>query len=356
MSFDVVKAFNLLAANLGIVDLENIDGIFVVKTVFVDTYDCLTARVDTCLRACRCFLDAQLRQTCFDSLCHTAEFLDFLDVLPCAVCDFVGKGFYIVAAAPRVDGACNLCFLLDINLGVTGNTCREIGRKRDGFVECVGMEALGMAESGAHSFDTGTTYIVERILFGERPARRLRVCAKRKRFGVLGVELLYNLCPQHTCRAHFGNFHEVVHADCPEERQTGCESVDIHACVNTCTKIFKTVGKSVSQFDVAGCAGFLHVVAGDRNRVELWHILRGVLEDVGDNTHRELRRINIGVAHHEFLKDIVLDGTGHFVKLCTLFQACIDVESKYGKNGSVHGHGNGHLVQRNTVEKNFHVV
>ena len=43
------------------------------------------------------------------------------------------------------------------------------------------------------------------ILLGERPAGCLRVCAERERFGVLRVELLDDLCPEHAGGAHLGN-------------------------------------------------------------------------------------------------------------------------------------------------------
>ena len=218
------------------------------------------------------------------------------------------------------------------------------------------MERLGVAQGCAHGLDTGAANVVEGVLLGERPAGCLRVGAECERLGVLGVELLDNLCPEHACGAHLGNFHEEVHADCPEERQTRSKCVDVHTGVNTGAEVFETVGESVSQLDVTGGAGFLHVVAGDGNRVEFGHVLRGVLEDVGDDAHREFRGIDICVAHHEFLEDVVLDGTGHFLKLGSLFEASVDVEGEHGKNGAVHGHRNRHFVQGDAIEQYLHVL
>ena len=97
------------------------------------------------------------------------------------------------------------------------------------------------------------------------------------------------------------------------------------------------------------------MVTGDRDRIELGHILRGVLEDVGNDPHREFGRIDISVAHHELFEDVVLDRSGHLFELCSLLQSGIDVESQDGQNSSVHRHGNGHLAQWNTVEKDFHI-
>ena len=96
MGLDVVEAFDLLFANLGVVDFEDVDGIFVVETVFIDADDGLTARVYSGVCAGCGLLDAEFGETGFDSLGHTAEFLDFLDVSPGTLRDFVSEGFDVV--------------------------------------------------------------------------------------------------------------------------------------------------------------------------------------------------------------------------------------------------------------------
>ena len=164
------------------------------------------------------------------------------------------------------------------------------------------------------------------------------MCAQRKRFRILGIKLLHNLSPEHTCGTHLGYLHEEIHTDSPEERQTGSKCIDIHTGIDTCTQVFQTIGKSVSQLNITCRTGFLHVVTGNRYAIELRHILRSVLKYVGDNTHGEFRRINIGVTHHEFLKNVILYGTGHFIKLGTLLQTGIDIECEHRKHSTVHGH------------------
>ena len=97
------------------------------------------------------------------------------------------------------------------------------------------------------------------------------------------------------------------------------------------------------------------MITGDRDRVELRHLLRCIFKDIGDNLHRECRRIDISVTHHEFFQDIILDSTRHFFQLSALFQTGIDVECHNRKYRAVHSHRHRHLVQRNTVEKHLHV-
>ena len=116
-----------------------------VQTVFVDTHDGLSAVVDVSLRTCGSLFNLQLRQTGLDSFGHAAKLLNLLDVIPCATGYLVGQSLYIVGTAPRVNLLRNVGFLLDVYLGVTCNTCREVGRQCYSLVKSVGVQRLGMA-------------------------------------------------------------------------------------------------------------------------------------------------------------------------------------------------------------------
>ena len=97
------------------------------------------------------------------------------------------------------------------------------------------------------------------------------------------------------------------------------------------------------------------MVTGNGNGVELRHVVGGVLENVADDTHGHIRRIDVGVTYHEFLQNIVLNGTGHDLLVYALFFTGYDEEGQDRKNGAVHGHGYGHLVQRDAGEQDVHV-
>ena len=180
--------------------------------------------------------------------------------------------------------------------------------------------------------------------------------AQGERLGIFRVELLHDLGPEQAGGPHLGDFHEVVHADSPEERQPGRERVDAHACVHSRTQILQSVGQRVRQLDVGRRAGFLHMVARNGDRVEFRHVLRRVFEDVGDDLHREFGRVDIGVADHELLEDVVLDRAAQLLERATLLQPRHDVERQYGQHGAVHRHRDGHLVERNAVEQHFHIL
>jgi hypothetical protein len=71
-----------------------------------------------------------------------------------------------------------------------------------------------------------------------------------------------------------------------KKRQPRRERVDVEPGRPPGPDVLDAVGEGVRQLEVGGRARLLHVVAGDRDRVELRHLARGVGEDVGDDPHR----------------------------------------------------------------------
>ncbi len=277
-------------------------------------------------------------------------------MFPGLVSDLVGQRLHVVGACPRVYLAGDGGLLLDVDLRVAGDAGGEVRRQRDGLVQGVGVQRLRVAEGGAHGLDGGAGHVVERVLFGERPSRCLAVRAQGHGFRVLRVELAHDLGPQEPGGTHLGDLHEVVHAHAPEEREAGCELVHGHAGVDAGADVLQTVGQRVGQLDIGRGARLLHVVAGDGDGVELGHVLGRVLENVGDDPHGEFGRVDVGVAHHELLEDVVLDRSGHLIEAHALFESGNDVEGEYRKYGAVHRHRNGHLVERYAFEEHLHVL
>ncbi|OAV63278.1 hypothetical protein Barb6_03839 [Bacteroidales bacterium Barb6] len=157
----------MVVADGGVVYLQNVYCGFLCQTVFVYTDNALYAGVDTGLRACGGFFNAHLWQTGFDGFRHATHAFNFLNECPTFVNKFVGQRFHVVRACPRVNFLTDLSFFLNVNLCVAGDTGGEVGRQGNGFVQCVGVQGLGMSQGGCHSFDTGTSHIVERVLLGQ---------------------------------------------------------------------------------------------------------------------------------------------------------------------------------------------
>ena len=349
------QTFDLCVTYSGVIDGENVQRIFLRQSVLVQADNGFTAGVDICLTTSGAFFDTHLRKACGDSLGHAAQCFDFLNVCPCTFDDLVGEVFHIVGAAPWIDDLADFGFILDVKLGVTSQTSREVGRQSDCFVECVGMQGLGVTERCRHSFHTGTADVVEWILFGEGPAGGLGVGTECHGFRILCAEAFEDLCPEDTSCTHLCDFHEVVLALIPEEGQTLCESIDRQTCFFAAADVFHTVCQRVTDFQIAGSAAFLNVVARNGNGVELRHVLGGVFENITNDTHGHSRWVNVGVTYHEFLQDIVLNGTCKDLLVDALFDAGGNEECQDRKNGAVHGHRYGHLVQRDAVEEDVHI-
>ena len=203
----------------------------------------------------------------------------------------------------------------------------------------------------------GARDVVEHVLRGEAPAAGLAVRAQRQRLGVLGRELaLDELRPQQAGGAHLGDLHEVVHADRPEERQPRRERIDVEAGRHARAHVLDAVGQRVGELQVRRRAGLLHVIAGDGDGVELRHLRARECEDVGDDAHRGIGRIDVGVAHHELFEDVVLDGAGELGRRHALLLAGDDEQRQHRQHRAVHGHRHGHVGEVDAVEQRAHVV
>ena len=180
--------------------------------------------------------------------------------------------------------------------------------------------------------------------------------AQRHGLGILGMKSLDDFGPQHARGAQLGDLHEVVHADAPEEAQARREGVDIQAGRDARADVFDAVGQGVAQLDIGGGPGLLHVIAADRDAVELGHVRGRVAEDVADDVHGGPRRIDVGVAHHELFQNVVLNGSGELGGRHALLFGRHDVEGHDRQDRAVHGHGNRHLAERDLVEEDLHVL
>ena len=174
-------------------------------------------------------------------------------------------------------------------------------------------------------------------------------------FGSLGWNSRTILAQSRRAGAQLRHLHEEVHADRPEERQARGEGVDVEADLAAAADVLDAVGQGVGELEVGGRAGFLHMVAGNADRVELGHVLRRVGEDVRHDPHRGCGREDVGVADHELLEDVVLDGPAQLLGPHALLFGGEDVEGQHRQDRAVHGHRHAHLVERDAVEQDLHV-
>ena len=353
---DRVNPRNLAFAHLRIVDLERFEQVFIGEAIFVHPDDHVIAAVDTCLATGGGLLDHRLGPARRDRLGHAAFALDALDDLPGLVDQFLGQALDIIAAAQRIDDLGHPGFFLDDDLRVAGDARREIGGQCDRLVERIGVQRLRATQHRGHRLDGCADDVVIRVLLGQRHAAGLAVGAQHLRALVLRAEPGHHPVPQHARGAQLGDFHEEVHADGEEERQPPGELVDVEARGDAVFHIFHAVGDGEGELLHLRRTGFLHVIAGDRDAVELGHLAAGIAENVRDDPHRGLRWVDVRIADHELLEDVVLDGPIEQLALDPLLLARDDEEGEDRDHRAVHGHADRHLVERNAVEQDLHVL
>ena len=83
--------------------------------------------------------------------------------------------------------------------------------------------------------------------------------------------------------------------------------------------------------------------------------LRSELKNIGNDPHGRYGRINVGIPHHEFLQDIILDGPGSVLPSDSLLFGSNNIKCQDRKYRTVHGHGNRHFIQGDLVKQDLHV-
>ncbi len=83
--------------------------------------------------------------------------------------------------------------------------------------------------------------------------------------------------------------------------------------------------------------------------------LAGVLEDVADDPHAWRRRIDVGVAGHELLQNVVLNGARQLLLRNALFLRRNHIQRQDRQHRAVHRHRHADLAERDAVEQDAHI-
>ena len=245
---------------------------------------------------------------------------------------------------------------LNNELRVAGNARAELGRQRNRLVETVGVQTLGATKYRRHGLDGGSDDVVVGVLFGERPARGLAVRAEHEAFGIGRAKPLHDAAPEQTSRAHLRDLKVEVHAHRPKERQARGKVVDIQPLGDGCFHVFRAICEGESHFQGLVSACLLHVITRDGDRVKTRHVRGRMRDDVADDAHAGLGRVNVGVAHHELFQNVILNRPRQLILWDALLFSGDYVTSQNWQHRTVHGHGDADLIERNAVEQNLHVL
>ena len=90
--------------------------------------------------------------------------------------------------------------------------------------------------------------------------------------------------------------------------------------------------------------------------LNLRHVRRCEGEDVRDDPHRSGRRVDVSVADHELLQNVVLNGPGQLGHRNALLLGGDDVERHHRQHRAVHRHRHAHRVERDAGEEGPHIV
>ena len=166
---------------------------------------------------------------------------------------------------------------------------------------------------------------------------------------------LHDLGPEQTRRAKLRDLHEILHAIGKEEGQARCEIINIKPGGHSGAHIFQPVGQRIGQLKIVRGASLLHMVARHRDEIELRHLGGAIGENVRNDPHRGGRRVDIGVAHHEFLQNIILNGAGQRRRGNALFLGRCDEQRQHRHHRAIHRHRDRHAVERNVTEQQRHI-
>eukprot|EP00968_Pinguiococcus_pyrenoidosus_P015893 scaffold1492_cov257-Pinguiococcus_pyrenoidosus.AAC.8 len=351
--------FYLLGSDFAVVDAQNVDVVLVVRVhhILVHADDGLLEGIDPGLLLGGCLFDDELGSAGVDVLGHAAHFLDLVDQRPRALVELVGERLHHVTASPRVDNVGDSRLLLKDDLRVSRDPSAELGGQSQSFVEGVRVQRLGAPHDGRHGLDRGAHHVVVRILLGQAVSTGLAVRPEHARHGVLRLEvLLHEVRPQAPGRAKLRHLGVEVHAHRKEEAEARCHLVHVQASLYRAAYILDSVCQRERQLDHGVRARLLHVVPTDADAVVERHVLGRESKDVLDDPHARLRRVDVRVAHHELLQDVVLDRAAELLQGDAALLGSHDVEGQHGEHRAVHGHRDAHLVQRNLVKEHLHVL
>jgi len=218
------------------------------------------------------------------------------------------------------------------------------------------VQALGATHHRRHALHGDTHDVVLRLLCSERAATDLRVEAQQLAgFLLRAVALGHQLVPDAARRPELGDLFEEVVVRVPEEAEPRRERIDIEAGRDGGIDVRDAVGDGERDLLHRRAAGFADVVAADADGVPLRHVRCAVLEDVGDDSHAGLRRVDVRAAGDVLLEQVVLDGAADRSGRHALLFGHQLVHQQQDRAGGVDGHAGAHLVERQVGQQLAHV-
>ncbi len=224
------------------------------------------------------------------------------------------------------------------------------------LVVSVRVDRLCAARDRRKRLDRHAHDVVLRLLSRQRRAARLRVEAERERPRVRRAEpLSHDLGPEAPGRAELCDLLEEVVVGIEEEGEALAEVVGRQPRVDRRLRVGDPVGEGERELLRRRRPRLADVVPGDRDRVPLRQPLRAVREQVGRDSHRRTRRVDVVPACAVLLEDVVLHRAAKSFGRDSLLLGDELVEQEQQRGGRVDRHRRGHLAERDRLEEQLHV-
>ena len=140
-----------------------------------------------------------------------------------------------------------------------------------------------------------------------------------------------------------------------EEREPGRELVEGQAGRHRRIGVGDGIGDGEGDLLRRRRAGLAHVVATDADRVECRQLGCAIGEGIGHQSHRRLRREDVGAAGDVLLEDVVLDRASEPLGVAPLPSRDGLVQRQQDRRGGVDGHRAAHAIEGNLRKQQLHV-
>jgi len=301
-------------------------------------------------------LDLAFDPAALDGRERPAATVDLLDDIAGGRLEFVGERLDVVGPRERVDRVCGAGLVCQDLLGPQGSPNGLLGRKRERLVFAVGVETLSAAEDRCERLIRDPHDVVLDLLGGERRPAGLGVELELRRGGVVRVEpLLDEPRPQPPGGAELRGLLEDVVVRVEEKRELWGERVDVEPGVDRGPHVLEPVRQRERHLLGGRRPRLADVVPGDGDGVQLRHLLGTEREDVRDEPHRRLRRVDVEVARDVLFHDVVLDGAAEVGAVDALSVAHRDVHREQDRRRRVDRHRRRHLVEGDPLEHRLEV-
>src|SRR5690349_5927126 len=165
------------------------------------------------------------------------------------------------------------------------------------------------------------------------------------RLGIRCAEFFHHFCPHAAGSPELGNFFKKVIVCVEKKRKPFAEYVYVETFCYSRLHICLAVTQRESEF-LNGCTSSLtDMVTRNRYRVPFGQLMAAPFENIGNNTHRRFRRIDISSPCCIFFQYIILYSTTEFFEIGSLSFRRNNVQAKQDKCSSIDRHGSRYLVE-----------